>query len=98
MPLWTRCSGFESTLAPESKSSVTPFGVGIGVAMVGRPIPLMRRRMSCAAVTAAPVLPADSTASQTPSLTRRVATTMDASFFVRTASAGCSPISMTCEA
>ena len=45
-----------STFAPESSSSVTPLGVGIGVAIVGRSIPLMRPSTRRADAAAAPVL------------------------------------------
>lgn len=49
--------------------------------MQGRSIPLMRPKPMSAAATAAPVLPGATTASHTPSLASRVATTIEASFF-----------------
>ena len=71
-----------------------PWVVGSGVAIEGRSIPLIIFRNILAATVAAPVLPADSTPSQSPLLTSFVATTRLASFLWRMASTGCSPISM----
>ena len=48
-------------------------------------IPGSRPRLSRAEVTTAPVLPADTTAAASPSLSRRIATLMEASRFLRTA-------------
>ena len=91
----TRCFGLLLELAPESSSTVIPFFEGIGVAIQGRSIPAILPNPRRAAVTAAPVLPGATTASHWPSRTSRVATTIEASFFLRTAWTGCSPISMT---
>ena len=91
----TRCFGLLFALAPESSIIVTPFAVGNGVAIQGRSIPLILPNPSKADATAAPVLPGAITASQIFSRTNRVATAMDASFFLRNAILGCSCISMT---
>ena len=53
---------------------------------------------NCTNLTIAPVLPAEITASHSPSRTRRVATTTEEFFFCRTASAGCSSIPTTSSA
>ena len=81
----TRCLGLQLEFAPESNITVIPLTVGIGVAMTGRSIPLMRPSPNKAAATAAPVLPGAITASQRLSRTNEVATTTDASFFLRNA-------------
>ena len=91
----TRCFGLQFELAPESNITVIPLTVGIGVAITGRSTPLIRPRPNNAAATAAPVLPGAITASQTLSRTKDVATTMDASFFLRNACPGCSSIPIT---
>ena len=91
----TRCFGLQFELAPESNITVIPLPVGIGVAITGRSTPLIRPRPNNAAATAAPVLPGAITASQTLSRTKDVATTMDASFFLRNACPGCSSIPIT---
>ena len=61
----------------------------------GREMPLMRPMTSVAAAKHAPVEPAEKKPWAWPSLTRRQPTTMELSFFLRTACAGCSAISMT---
>ena len=61
--LCTICSGLASTLAPLSKTTVVPVRLGIGVAIAGRSMPLMRPSPNNAAATAAPVLPDDTSAS-----------------------------------
>ena len=81
----TRCFGLLFEFAPESNITVIPFTVGIGVAITGLSIPLIRPRPNNAAATAAPVLPGAITASHSLLLTKDVATTTEASFFLRNA-------------
>ena len=80
MAISVRSLGLESTIAPESKSRATPWVEGKGVAIDGRSMPLIIFRNILAATVAAPVLPADTTPSQSPVLTNLVATTKLASF------------------
>ena len=47
------------------------------MAIVGLSIPFMRPNTNNAEAAAAPVFPADTTASQSPSFTKRVATTIE---------------------
>ena len=70
----------------------------IWIASPGRSTPRRRPRRRTAAAIPAPVWPAVTTASASPRFTSSVATRIDASFFSRSAMAGCSCISMTCDA
>ena len=90
----SRFSGLQSAFAPTSSSTHGGPAVGITVAIAGRWTPLMRPMISVAAAIAAPVLPAEKNASASPSRTRRAPTTIEESRLLRTAVAGCSPISM----
>ena len=67
----------------------------MGTAIAGRSTPGMRRSSSRPAASIAPVLPADTTASASPSDDRAHAETSELSGLERTASAGFSCISMT---
>ena len=69
-------------------------GEGITVASAGRAMPLARPITSVAAARHAPVEPAEKKPCAASSLTRRHPTTIEESFFLRTAWAGCSPIEM----
>ena len=63
--------------------------------MAGRSMPLMRPIPRRPAVTAAPVDPGATREPHSPLLTSRAPTETDASFFLRKAMPGCSPISIT---
>ena len=83
--------------APASSSSSGRRGMRVGrtVAIAGRCTPLMRPRLRIALVATAPELPAETNASARPSFTRRIATLIEQSFFLRTAVTGLSSISAT---
>ena len=70
-------------------------GDGMTVASAGRATPLMRPITNVPAARQAPVDPAEKKPCAAPSFTRRQPTTMDESFFLRTAFAGCSAMAMT---
>ncbi len=92
---WSRCSGRASAFAPESISTDGLNRAGTTTAIAGRNTPGMRRMFSSPAASIAPVFPADTTASASPSPTARHAATRLESGFDRTASAGFSCISIT---
>ena len=91
----TSCSGEQLTLAPRSSAVVTPLRVGNCDAMAGRSMPGNVFSTKRAMAISAPVLPADTQACAVPSLTRLMATRIDESFFLRSASAGGSSIATT---
>ncbi len=91
----TSCSGVQLTLAPRSSTVVTPVRVGSCEAIAGRSMPGSVFSTKRAIAISAPVLPADTQACAVPSLTRLIATRIDESFFLRSASAGGSSISTT---
>ena len=93
---WSRCSGRASAFAPESSSTDGPFLAGITTAIAGRATPGSRRSSRKLAASIAPVFPAETTASASPSPTARQATTSELSGFDLTASAGFSSIAITC--
>ena len=82
---WRRCRA-----APSG-----PLPVIIWTASAGRSTPGSRPRRRTAAAIPAPVWPAVTTASAWPVRTRSVATRIEASFFSRSARAGCSSMPMT---
>ena len=64
---WSRCSGRASAFAPESSSTEGPFWAGITTAIAGRATPGRRRSSRKQAASIAPVFPAETTASASPS-------------------------------
>ena len=70
-----------STFAPQSISMTPCSPAGSTGASAARRIPWMRFTVSVAPVRSAPVLPAETTASPSPSLSIRSATAMEESFF-----------------
>src|SRR4051794_2205584 len=92
----TSHSGAASIVAPASIRTwgCCP-GTGMGTAIAGRAIPLIRPMRSSAAAIAAPVFPALIIASASPSRTACAQRTTEASFSRRTAAAGSSSIAMT---
>ena len=92
----TMTSGLTSALAPMSRKTVfLPEMPGNGRESAGRLTPLMRPTPKVAAVRTAPVEPAENRPSASPAWTAAAARTMLASFFLRTAWAGCSSMAMT---
>ena len=85
----------QSAFAPMSHMTTGRTGDGMTVASAGRDTPLMRPMTSVPAARQAPVEPAEKKPCAAPSFTRRQPTTTDESFFLRTASAGCSPMPTT---
>ena len=81
---WTRCSGRASAFAPASMRTLRPRFVGITIAIPGRCTPGSRRMCRSDAASIAPVFPAETTASASPSATARTARTSDESGFERT--------------
>ena len=92
---WVRFSGDESGLAPMSRRTKGRPARTIWTARAGRSTPGSRPIRRIAAAIAAPVWPAVTIASALPFRTRSQPTRIEASFFSRRASAGCSCISMT---
>ena len=74
---------------------VTPLRVGSCDAIAGRSMPGSVFSTKRAIAISAPVLPAETQACAAPSLTRLIATRIDESFFLRSASAGGSSIATT---
>ena len=93
---WSMCSGRASAFAPASISTVGPFFDGITTAIAGRATVGSRRSSRKQAASIAPVFPADTTASASPSPTARQAATSELSGLERTASAGFSSMAITC--
>ena len=92
----TKTSGRTSALAPVSKKTVLwPPSPGRIRVSAGRFTPLMRPIPKVAAVSTAPVEPAEKRPSASPALTAWAALTILASFFCLTALAGCSLIAIT---
>ena len=91
----TSCSGEQLTLAPRSSTVTTPSRVGSCPAIAGRSMPGSVFSTKREIAISAPVLPAETHACATSSLTRLIATRIDESFFLRNASAGGSCISTT---
>ena len=87
---WARFSAVESGFAPMSSSTNGLSPPTIWTASAGRSTPRRRPSRRTAAAIPAPVWPAVTTASASPFRTRSVATRIEASFFSRRASAGCS--------
>ena len=85
----------QSALAPTSQRMTGFFGDGTSVARAGRETPLIRPMTSVPAARQAPVEPAEKKPCASPSLTSLHPTTIEESFFFRTAFAGCSAIEMT---
>src|SRR5829696_3894173 len=92
---WARFSAVESGLAPMSRSTNGLPALTIWIASAGRSTPFRRPSRRTAAAIPAPVWPAVTTASASPRRTRSVATRMVASFFSRSAIAGCSSMPTT---
>ncbi len=92
---WTSCSGVQLTFAPRSSTVVSPCFVGSWEAIAGRSMPGSVLSTKRAMAISAPVLPAETQACADPSLTRLIATRIDESFFLRSASAGGSSIATT---
>src|SRR5882672_11120388 len=90
---WWRWYGLQSDVAPTSRMTTFPCGVGSTVAMAGRCTDSMRPRPKSAAATTAPVLPAETMAWVLCSFSRRAAMLMEESFFLRTEVTADSPIS-----
>ena len=89
-------SGLTSAFAPMSKKMVLWLPrPGKGRESAGRLTPLMRPTPKVAAVSTAPVEPAEKRPSASPARTAAAARTMEASFFWRTALAVCSAMPMT---
>ena len=95
---WSRCSARASAFAPASSSTEGPSRAGSETAIAGRSTPGRRRRWSSPAASTAPVFPAETIASASPSATARMAETSVESGFDRTASVGLSAISITSSA
>ena len=94
----SRCSARASAFAPASSSTDGPSRAGSETAIAGRSTPGRRRRWSSPAASTAPVFPAETIASASPSATARTAETRVESGFDRTASVGLSAISITSSA
>ena len=84
-----------STLAPASTIMKLPFFPGITGANAGLLIPFILPTMKVHPAKNAPVLPAELTASQIPSLTKFKALQRLESFFLLTAITGCSLVVIT---
>ncbi len=69
----TRCSGRASAFAPASMRTLRPRFVGMTIAIPGRWTPGRRRMWRSDAASIAPVFPAETTASASPSATARTA-------------------------
>ncbi len=95
---WTRCSGRASAFAPASMRTLGPRFVGMTIAMPGRWTPGSRRMCRSDAASIAPVFPAETTTSASPSATARTARTSDESVFARTASTAWSSIEIDSDA
>ena len=95
---WARLMPVESVVAPMSSRMRGPLSVIICTARAGRSTPGRRFRWRIAEATPAPVWPAVTTASASPSRTRRMATLMLASRLRRTATAGGSSMPTVSEA
>ena len=91
----SRCSARASAFAPASSKTDGPSRAGRETAIAGRNTPGRRRRCIRPAASTAPVFPADTIASASPSATARTAETSVESGFDRTASVGFSAISIT---
>ncbi len=92
----SRCSAPQSTLAPRSSTVVIPpFWLGSAVAIAGRSIPSSVFNTKREMAISAPVLPALTTASARPSLTRLAATRIEESRLPRSATATGSSIATT---
>ena len=87
-----------SAFAPQSMSMTPLPPLGMTGPNAARRMPRMRFTVSVAPVSSAPVLPAETTASPLPSLSRFSATAMEESFFLRVAVLGSSSIEMTSRA
>ena len=74
MPNCSSHSGRQSTFAPESSKTVGPLSAGQTVAIAGREMPSIVRSLISAMARNAPLLPAETTASASPCLTRFTAT------------------------
>ena len=93
LPIIANCCrywGLQSTLAPQSINSTGPFTVGRIGANAGLFTPFIRRTISVAPASTAPVLPAETNASAPPFATSSSAFTSDESFFLFIAMVGCS--------
>ena len=90
-----RCSAVQLTLAPRSSMQTRSLTVGRNEAMAGRSIPGIIFSTNREIAIKAPVLPALTHASATPSLTRLTATRIDELRLPRSACAGCSSIATT---
>jgi hypothetical protein len=86
----------QSGVAPASSRTTVPVMEGSGVAIAGRSMPLIRRRVNRETATAAPVLAIVTRPSALAFLTSWAATMTEASGFCLNASTGCSVISMIC--
>ena len=95
MPNCTRYLGKQSTFAPLSMSKKGRLRLGITVANAGRSTPLMRPSRTMPLASSAPVDPAETMAWARPSLTERMAETMEEPGFLRTASMGASSLVIT---
>jgi hypothetical protein len=96
--LWTRCSGFDSGLAPASINTKCPPSLGTTAARAGLATPSIVRSRSVPHAMSAPVLPQLTTTFASPAFTNSIARTMDESFFFFRPASGLSSIVMTSEA
>jgi hypothetical protein len=87
--------GEQSTLAPESSTTTGRRAVGNSVLIAGRVSPACRRSTNTDPAICAPVLPAETNASECPSTCRRSPTTMELCGLPRSATVGLSDIRMT---
>src|SRR5579875_1531465 len=74
MANWTSHSGRQSTFAPASMRTIGPSFAGKTAAIAGRAIPSIVRRRISAIARNAPLFPAETTASASPSRTKLTAT------------------------
>ena len=81
-------SGLQSTFAPESSKTVGPLSAGQTVAIAGREMPSIVRSLINAIARNAPLLPAETTASASPCLTRLTATPSEVRSHERAAADG----------
>ncbi len=88
----------QSDVAPTSRMTTLPWGVGSTVAIAGRCTDSMRPSPKRAAATTAPVFPAETMASVRRSFSSRAAMLIEESFFFRTEVTADSPISTRSEA
>ena len=93
-----RFSGVQSVFAPASTRMKRPPTAGMNVAMAGRSTPFRMRILTLDAATAAPVCPAEMTASALPSAASVAQTVMEECFFARIEVVEGSPISTTSSA